>query len=405
MTAGKHETMEVSAMRVVGVIAEYNPFHLGHAYHLAQARRAAQADYVVAVMSTCFTQRGDAALLSPGDRARMALACGADAVFALPAVWAVRDAEHFALGGVALLDGLGVDAISFGAEDDDLPRLTACARLLENPGSALQDALHQGLERGMSYPAAMAAAAEAAEPGAGAVLSTPNNQLAVCYLRAMMRIGSRMEAYPIKRTADYHATGLTQALPSATAVRGAVERGDWRGAREAMPEEAYNLLREAALSGRILPRNVLDQALMYRLRTMTENDYHALPDVSEGIEDRLQAASRAAAGREALLSLAKTRRYSYARLSRLCTHALLGITQEQLLQEPLPTAAWLLGFREDARPLLSRLKKSGFPIIGKAADVREGGAWFRTELRAYDLWALGCGLPSGLGFIQGVARV
>lgn len=102
-------------MRVLGVIAEYNPFHRGHAYHLTQARRAARADYVVAVMSGCFTQRGDAAMLSPGDRARMALYCGADAVFALPAVWAVRDAEHFALGGVALLDGLGVDAISFGA--------------------------------------------------------------------------------------------------------------------------------------------------------------------------------------------------------------------------------------------------------------------------------------------------
>ena len=278
-------------MRVLGVIAEYNPFHRGHAYHLMKARRAAQADYVVAVMSTCFTQRGDAAMLSPGDRARMALACGADAVFALPAVWAVRDAEHFALGGVALLDGMGVDAISFGAEEDDLSRLTASARLLENPDVALQDALHQGLERGMPYPAAMAAAAEASEPGAGAVLSAPNNQLAVCYLRAMTRVGSRMEAYPIKRTADYHATGLTQEMPSATALRGAVERGDWQGVRAAMPVKACDILREAALSGRILSKGALDQALMYRLRTMTEDEFHALPDVSEGIEDRLRAAS------------------------------------------------------------------------------------------------------------------
>ena len=118
-------------MRVVGVIAEYNPFHLGHAYHLAQARQLANADAIVVVMSSVFTQRGDAALLSPADRARMALSAGADAVFALPAAWAVRDAEHFALGGISILTGLGCDAISFGTESTDLSALQTAARLLE----------------------------------------------------------------------------------------------------------------------------------------------------------------------------------------------------------------------------------------------------------------------------------
>ena len=112
-------------MRILGIIAEYNPFHSGHAHHLREARRVSGADHVVVVMSSCFTQRGEAALLSPADRARMALSCGADAVFALPACWAVRDAEHFALGGVALLQALGCNAISFGAETADLPALTA----------------------------------------------------------------------------------------------------------------------------------------------------------------------------------------------------------------------------------------------------------------------------------------
>ena len=145
-------------MRIVGVIAEYNPFHNGHAYHLQQARETSQADYVVVVMSSCFTQRGDAALLSPADRARMALSCGADAVFALPACWAVRDAEHFALGGVALLNSLGVDAISFGAETADAASLSACARLLEAPDAPLSDALHRRMSDGLPYPAALSAA-------------------------------------------------------------------------------------------------------------------------------------------------------------------------------------------------------------------------------------------------------
>ena len=119
-------------MRVVGVVAEYNPFHRGHAHHLQTARRLAGADAVVAVMSGCFVQRGDAALLSPGVRARMALSAGADAVILLPCLWSVRDAEHFALGGVSLLSSLGVDAISFGAETADKACLRQAAHLLNS---------------------------------------------------------------------------------------------------------------------------------------------------------------------------------------------------------------------------------------------------------------------------------
>lgn len=390
-------------MRILGVIAEYNPFHSGHAYHLRQARQASGADYVVAVMSSCFTQRGEAALLSPADRARMALENGADAVFALPACWAVRDAEHFALGGVALLKGLGVDAISFGAETADLPQLAACARLLEQPDAAFTAALRRHMDSGLPYPAALSAAMEEALPDAGALLASPNNTLAVCYLRSMLRLKAQMDVYPIPRCGSYHATGLTDALPSATALRGAIHRGDWAGCSAHLP--AYAILQNAALDGRLMRPDGLDQALLYRLRTMHSSQWATLPDLSEGIEDRLRAAARTAPTREALLLAAKTRRYPHARLSRLCTHALLDITQAQLDAEPLPTAAWLLGFRQEARPLLAQLKQNGFPIIGKAADYTTDEAWFRTELLAYDLWALGCGLPAGLGYTQGVVRV
>lgn len=392
-------------MKIVGVVAEYNPFHAGHAHHLAQARRLSGADHVVVVMSSCFTQRGEAALLSPADRARMALACGTDAVFALPACWAVRDAEHFALGGVALLRALGVDAISFGAECADLPALAACARMLEQPDAAFSAALHSGMSSGLPYPAALAAAMQHMLPEAGDLLASPNNTLAVCYLRAMLRLGADMEVYPVPRQTDYHATALAEAFPSATALRGAIHRGDWAGARAGIPREAFPVLQQAAEAGRLHRRDALDQALLFRLRTMQDSEWTSLPDLSEGIEDRLLAAARTSATREALLLCAKTRRYPHARLSRLCAHALLGMTQSQLDAEPLPTAAWLLGFRQEARPLLSQLKQNGFPIIGKAADHTKNEAWFRTELMAYDLWALGCGLPAGLGYTQGVVRV
>lgn len=391
-------------MRVVGVIAEYNPFHLGHAHHLAEAKRLAHADAAVVVMSSVFTQRGDAAILSPADRAKMALACGADAVFALPAAWAVRDAEHFALGGVSLLAGLGCDAISFGTEHAALPALQQAAALLEQPDAAFRAEVQSRMAGGLPHPAALSAAMDAVHPGCGALLENPNSTLAVCYLRAMLRLGAHMDVVPVQRVGGYHASALNEPLPSATALRGAILRGDWASVRRAMPEEAFAILRTAAEEGRIHRPEALDAALLYRLRTMTRADFAALPDVSEGIENRLAAAAESALSRETLLQAAKTRRYPYARLSRLATHALLGFTGASLAEEQSPQAAWLLGFRRDARELFTHFKAHGtLPILGKAADFDRSAPWFQAEIRAYDIWALGAGLPAGLAMTQGVS--
>lgn len=390
-------------MRVVGVVAEYNPFHLGHAYQLAEARRLANADAVVVVMSSVFTQRGDAALLSPMDRAKMALSAGADAVFALPATWAVRDAEHFALGSVSILAGLGCDAISFGTETADLPLLQETARLLEMPDEAFHAEVQTRMAQGIPYPAAVSAAMEAALPGCGALLDAPNSTLAVCYLRAMLRLQSNMNVVPVQRIGGYHDSALGNTLPSATALRGAILRGDWGKVKSAMPEEAYAILREAASQGRIHRPGALDAALLYRLRTMSPTEYATLPDVSEGIENRLASAAESALSREELLQSAKARRYPYARLSRLATHALLGLTDEQLRTETAPQAAWLLGFKRESRKLFTHFReKATLPILGKAADADRTAPWFAAECRAYDIWSLGAGLPSGLALTQGV---
>ena len=390
-------------MRVVGVIAEYNPFHLGHAHHLAEARRLAKADAVVVVMSSVFTQRGEAAILSPADRAKMALSAGADAVFALPAAWAARDAEHFALGGVSILSGLGCNAISFGTETVDLPLQREAARLLEQPDPAFSADVQARMAAGIPYPAAMSAAMDAALPGCGALLEAPNSTLAICYLRAILRLGADMDVIPVQRIGGYHDSALGDALPSATALRGAIMRGDWAKVKTAMPKEAYAILHKAAAQGRIHRPEALDAALLYRLRTMSDADYAALPDVSEGIEHRLASAAEYAASRESLLQSAKTRRYPYARLSRMATHALLGLTDAELKAEPLPEAAWLLGFRRESRELFSHFKTSGtMPILGKAADFDRTAPWFAAEKRAYDVWALGAGMPAGLALTQGM---
>lgn len=380
--------------RIVGVIAEYNPFHHGHAHQLRAAREAAKADYVVVVMSACFTQRGDAALLSPHTRAQMALACGADAVFALPAAWSVRDAERFALGGVSALHALGCDAISFGSESADAEPLMAAAQLLEAPEATFRQRLAEQVASGVPYPAALAASADLAVPGTGALLSQPNSTLAVCYLRAIIRLGAQLEVCPIPRTGDYHATSLDGAPPSATALRGAILRGDWRSAEAAMPPKAFAILMEHASQSHLHRPGALDTALLARLRTMSTDEYAALPDASEGIEQRLCMAAQSACTRESLLHIAKTRRYPFARLSRMATHALLGITHQALEEQPLYNTPWLLGFRQECRPLISRLSAHAH-LLTRAGDLTSA-PWFPIERRAWDLWALGAGLPAGM---------
>ena len=393
-------------MRVVGVVAEYNPFHLGHAHHLAEARRLAKADAVVVVMSSVFTQRGDAAILSPADRARMALASGADAVFALPAMWAVRDAEHFALGSVAILNGLGCDAISFGTETVDISLLKQTALMLEQPDANFSTEVQAQLEKGLSHPAALSAAMEARQPGCGALLENPNSTLAVCYLRSLLRLNANMEVIPVQRIGGYHDSSLEAPLPSATALRGAILRGDWPSVRTAMPDAAYVILRKAAEEGPIHRPSALDTALLYRLRTMSAAEYAALPNVAEGIENRLAAAAESSLTREDLLQTAKTRRYPYARLSRLATHAFLGFTGDFLESTPLPDAAMLLGFRKDQRQLFTHFKEKGaLPIISKAADADRTSPWFQAEMHAYDIWALGAGLPAGMLLTQGISVI
>lgn len=383
-------------MRIVGVIAEYNPFHRGHAYQLAQARKLSQADYVVAVMSGCFVQRGDAALLSPSVRAEMALKNGADAVLLLPTLWSVRDAEHFAWGGVSLLHNIGCHAISFGAEVADNSALLAAAKALESPADALQDVTRQQLASGLPYPAALSAAMEVLAPHLNLLLSSPNNTLGICYLRAMLRLGSQMEVFPVSRTGDYHATSLSGEYASATAIRRAILQGDWYAAYDAMPKSAATLLQKEARSGTLHHPEALDTALLARLRLMSDSDYATLPDISEGIENRLHHAAETTSSREALLQSAKTRRYPYARLSRLATHALLGCTQTLADETPSPPAAFLLGFRKGCEPLVSQLSQGCVPLVSSISQLDRKAPWLTLEERAWELWALGAGKESGL---------
>lgn len=367
-------------MKIAGVVAEYNPFHAGHAWHLAETRRATGCDYIIVCMDGHFTQRGEPALFSKWNRARMALACGADAVFELPAVFAVRSADAFARGGVALLGGLGADALSFGCETDDPALLRTLADMREREPEAVSARVREYLRQGMTHSRARGRAVAEALQISEALLRQPNLILGSEYVRAVDALGFPMTPVAVPRRGDYHGAELGL-FASASAIRAAIGRGETDAALQCLPPAA----RPFAAPDRLHP---MDDLLMDRLRRMTPADMARLPDVSEGLQHRLRRLCRETAGRDDLLEALKCRRYTQARLSRLLAHALLEWTADALAACPAPRCARLIGLRAGAEPLLRELKeRSALPIVSNPGALR-GEPVFEMECRATDLWAL-----------------
>ncbi len=366
-------------MRIAGIVAEYNPFHRGHAYHIAQTRAATGCDYVIVCMAGHFTQRGEPAILSKWDRARMALSCGVDAVFELPALFAVRPADAFARGGVGVLGGLGADVLSFGSETADLALLRRLAELREDEPSAFSEMVHSKLDAGMAHARAWGEAAGEWLGVPPEAVNQPNLTLAAEYLRAMRRFPG-MEAAAIERRGGYHDDRLGE-FASAAALRAAFARGDGDAALSAIPEAARPWAKPDAM-------HAMDDMLLLRLRAMTEEELRALPGMGEGLEHRLYRLCREMPGREALLEALKCRRYTRARLSRMLAHALIGIRQEDLDVCASPGYARLLGLRTGAEALLRELsRRSSLPLLSSAAELK-GDSCFELECRATDAWAL-----------------
>lgn len=368
-------------MRIAGIIAEYNPFHRGHAWHVQRTREMTGCDFVVACMTGHFTQRGEPTPWSKWARARMALASGVDAVFELPALFAVRTADAFARGGVAILGGLGCDALSFGSETDDTALLGAMAELRRNEPEALSEAIHAKLDAGLSHARARGEAlAEALGVDAEAV-NRPNVILAAEYLRAIREQDLNMAVVAVRRVGDYHDDEALDGFASASAIRAAIARGETDAALAALPESTRPFAAPDAM-------HPMDDMLLYALRGKRLEELAALPDVSEGLENRLYAACRENSGREALLDALKCKRYTRARLSRLLTHALLGFDRALIEAHAMPTYARLIGMRSGAEELLTELsRRSKLPIVTRATEL-SGDPVFELECRATDAWSL-----------------
>lgn len=382
-------------MKTAGVIAEYNPFHSGHLWHLAETRRRLGGDgRVVCAMSGNWVQRGEPALLSKHVRAAMALEGGADLVLELPTLWAAASAERFARGGVEVLNAAGVvDVLSFGSEEGALDDLRAVADCLDS--EEFQAGLRRFLDEGMPFAAARQAVVRGILGRAARCLDAPNNNLGVEYLRAIRACGSAMEPMTVpRRGAGHDEEGEADGTASASALRRWIRSGGWDRAEAFLTEENKLLLAREQEQGRCpaaLER--CERAVLARLRTMTAADWAALPDsgTGEGLPDRLAKAAYEARTLDEFLTVAKTKRYAHARLRRLMLWAFLGLTAADL-PEHVPYLR-VLAFNDRGRELLGEMKKTArLPIVTKPAHARQldgaGRRVFEWEARCTDLYGL-----------------
>ena len=378
-------------MAVAGVIAEYNPFHRGHAWQIAEIRRRLGPDTAVAVcMSGNFVQRGDFALLHKGARAEMALLGGADLVLELPTPWACAGAERFAQGGVSVLAAAGVvDYLAFGCESGALEPLQRIAACLDS--EPCRAALRRFLDKGMSFAAArQAAVEELTDRETASCLSQPNNALAVEYLRSLRPTGIRPLALP--RVGAGHDSGAESDFPSADAIRERIlSHGGWRAM---LPEASTAIVSREIEAGRA-PASMAacERALLARLRRMSEEDFRPYDGGNEGLYHRFYDAVRTAATLEDILRMAKTKRYPLARLRRMLLQSALGVPQAA--QGETPPYLRVLGTSGRGRALLRRMKGTAkLPVLTKPSHIRrldrEAQRVFAQESLCTDLYVLAC---------------
>lgn len=387
--------------KLAGIIAEYDPFHNGHAWQLQQAK-ALGAQRVAVAMSCGLTQRGALPLLPESVRVQAALTCGADLVFALPAPYACSGAECFARAGVQLLAAAGCDALVFGAETPDAALLMEAARVLS--GAEYRTALKARLAAGArSFAAARQQAVEAVCPGTGlaALLDKPNNNLAVEYCKAILELGASLVPIPLPRQGAGHGQALTETggqFASASALRTLWQNGGADAAAPYVPAEVLPLYREAFAAGQYTDLAAAQrcQLALLRSRCAGTAPFAQVRGISEGLEHRLEAAVRSSTTHAELLDNLTSVRYPRARMRRLAMDAALDYSADVF--PALPPYLHLLGAQKDALPLL---KAAALPVSHSLARLAEQNVPCRAvvdaQLRACDFGALCRKKPEPMG--------
>ncbi len=368
-------------MKIAGIIAEYNPFHNGHKFHIEQTKLITGADFVIVVMSGNFTQRGTPAIMDKYSRARMALENGADMVLELPSCYACGSAEYFADGAIALLDALGcVDYVCFGSECGDIELLRPVAETLANEPASYKEVLKSELKKGATFPLARNRALTHCIPSFAEnenIIGSPNNILGIEYMKSIIRRKSNIQPVTILRTgSDYHSQRFNQQYSSSLALRHSFEtQGSLDLIRGQVPENVFAIMKESfQKTYPIFPRDA-SAMLKYKLLVEEPDGYTDFVDITPDISDRILKVLYHSYDYEQMCEILKTKNLTYARVSRLLCHILLNLRKDDL--EAYQSGgtvfyARVLGFHDDGKGLLKEIRRStSIPIITKVTDGRD----------------------------------
>ena len=378
-------------MKTIGIIAEFNPFHNGHKYLIDHCKRALEADRVVIVMSGDYVQRGAPAITDKFTRTRMALNCGADLVLELPIYYSLGSAEYFAEGAISILDKLGcVDYLCFGSETPDPERLESLAEILNSEPTLFKKTLEKSLKDGDSFPLARKKALDAVLLNNGQesssedtteVLTSPNNILAIEYLRCLKRRKSSIKPFIIQRIGQPYHSDTTAEIPSASSLRALLLSNGGSDIKSHAPNILKGMVPlEAAACmvtapGNLLHVNDFSDLLYYKLLMEKDLGYTRYLDVSKDISNRIANGMSECSGFSAFCELMKTRNLVYTRVSRCLMHILLNITEENMAaykKDGFTAYARVLGMKKDSSDLLSAVHDNGaIPVIDRLKDAKK----------------------------------
>ncbi len=399
--------------KVLGIIAEYNPFHNGHLYHIENSKTKAQADAVVAVITGNFTQRGNTSIVNKWEKAKMAISSGVDLVIELPTIYSISSAENFAEGGIKILNELGiVDTISFGMESDNIVDLNNIADVLLIESKEYKEILKNELDSGISYPLARqnAIVKYLNDTKYENILNGSNNILAIEYLKALKKLKSKIIPIGIKREkVFYNSKKIVDEYASSTGIRQLLERKRIEEIARVVPKSTFNILIDNIRKGTcIIDLSIFSKEIIYKLRCMTKKEIANLPEVSEGLENLIKESSAKTNNAMELINLIKSKRYTQTRIQRILLYALLGISKEDVdMSKKITPYVRVLGFNDKGKKMLSdiSLKATTITSVKKFEEINKNAKYkkmLEIDKLATDIYTLGYNknLKSNLDYTQ-----
>jgi len=361
-------------LNISGIVVEYNPMHNGHLHHLELCRKATGADGIVAVMSGNFVQRGTPAIIDKWTRTRHALENGVDLVLELPVLYSLSSAEFFASGAVGILDSLGIiSSLCFGSEYTEVEKMLEISSFLLQEPKEYKEALKMHLDSGVGFPTARSLSLEGSLKELTGYLGASNSILGIEYCKSLLRLKSSIKPIAVQRVGSiYTDTELCREFSSATSIRDHLRNNRSMDAlKPQIPENVFLALQQLKLHGHDFSES--SAMLPYiRYRCFTEKRaLKNLPDVTEGLENRIFRAAASAADFEELINSVKTKRYTYSRICRIMTQFFIGFDQfnTSSMRKKTPQYARVLGFNKKGAEILREAKKkSDIPIITKVKE-------------------------------------